>query len=129
MKSARGFTLLEMLVALAIAALAITGWLTLQGDFSARWLNGETQRQAAALGADIADRLGRDLPFSNQEGRAAEFGGLGWRLRVAPLGADIPVGSTAWRLHTYSIAIGHDLSRPVLTLEGRRLIRSPERSG
>ncbi|WP_428249799.1 prepilin-type N-terminal cleavage/methylation domain-containing protein [Ferrovibrio sp.] len=129
MKRTRGFTLLEMLVALAIAALAITGWLSLQGDFSARWLGSEELQRAAALGADLTDRLGRDLPLGDQEGRAPEFGGLRWSLRVVPLDGDIPVGSASWHLHSYSLAIGHDLGRPVLTLKGRRLARNPERNG
>lgn len=128
MTGERGFTLLEVLVALAIGGLAIAGWLALQGDFTARWLGGEQQRQAVLLGESLTDRLGRDLPVRPAEGREMGFGGLAWRLSVQPIDAPIQVGNATWHLHAYSIAIGHDMAKPILLLQGRRLAQIAERS-
>lgn len=122
-----GFTLLEALVALAIGALAITGWLALQGDFTARWLGSEQRHRAVLLGESLVDRLGRDIPLRTAEGREQSGGGLAWQIRVEPLEAPIAVGAATWRLYAYSIAIGHDMARPILVLQGRRLAQADER--
>jgi len=128
MRGESGFTLLEVLVALAIGSLAITAWLTLQSDFIARWTGAEQRRAAVQLGESLVDRLGRDLPLKPSEGRDNKPGGLAWRLTVQPLEAPIEIGTSVWRLYAFTLAIGAEASRPILMLQGRRLARVDEKA-
>lgn len=88
--SARGFTLLETLVALAVLALAL-GALLAAGGSAARQLGALRERTLAGWLADnrlAALMLARPAPAPGERAGSAEYGGRRWhwRERVAPAG-------------------------------------------
>ena len=87
-----GFTLLEVLVAFAIAAAALTALTqgALGGLHSVR-VSGHVQEATSRARSRLAT-LGRGVPLAPGEQEGDDGGGFRWRQRVAPAGDPLPGG-------------------------------------
>ncbi len=118
-----GFTLLEVLIALAIFAMAAQAIVWVFAEQSNGIIRAERLRQATVLSRNMFDRLGRDLPLRSgvQEGDAGN--GLLWQFRIAPY--DVTTGgqdAAAARLYTVEFAVRDQRTdRRLLQLNAVRL--------
>ena len=99
-----GFTLLEVLVAMAIVAVAITTMLQLSSQ-SLRLLKLSGEQQEASL---LAERLLREVEPTVEEVRSGEEGAFAWERRVGvlPVTADLsPPSGPAPVLYSVSVAV------------------------
>src|SRR5262249_5860463 len=80
----RGFTLIEIVVALAILAVALTA--LFQAFSSGLRAAGVTERQASAvmLARSLLDRVGQDIPLVAGEKAGVTEDGLRWGIAIAP---------------------------------------------
>lgn len=112
MKGRRGFTLLEVLVAMAILSLAVVALIQLTAQ-GLRLLKLSGDHQAAAL---LADRLAREVTAVAEGVEAGQEGALTWERRVAdapvPQDLDPPSGPTA-RLLARTVVVRWGLNRAV----------------
>ena len=85
MRGERGFTLLEVLVAFVIAALALGALYqgTLGGLLAAR-VSGQTQEALSRARSRLAE-IGHGAPLRAGEQQGDDGGGYRWRLRVMPV--------------------------------------------
>ena len=85
MRDERGFTLLEVLVAFIIAALALGALYqgTLGGLLAAR-VAGQTQEALSRARSRLAE-IGHGAPLRAGEQQGDDGGGYRWRLRIAPI--------------------------------------------
>jgi general secretion pathway protein I len=102
-----GFTLIEVLVALAILAIAATfAFRAISGGL--HWFDrgGIEQRAVLAAEAELA-RVGHDLPLQDGaiDGRAA--GGFSWHIAITPYGS--PVAGVQG--HRIDVEVGWDEGR------------------
>jgi general secretion pathway protein I len=86
-RAADGFTLLEVVIALAIAALALVVLFRAGGDGlvavdAATRVEEAVQRAQSHLGA-----IGRDVALLQGESEGDDGGGYHWRLRITPVAA------------------------------------------
>jgi prepilin-type N-terminal cleavage/methylation domain-containing protein len=81
----RGFSLVESLVALTIAAGAISAFYVAAGSGLSLKINAERSAEATAIGRDLIQSVGVETAFAAgaREGVAAD--GSTWRLVVTPL--------------------------------------------
>ena len=98
MTSERGFTLLEVLVAFAIAALGLGVALQAIGG-GVRSSDAAAKHTAALLVAQSRLAEATELPPENRQGRDA---GLAWQVRATPFG---PVSEGGLRLFRYDVAV------------------------
>lgn len=99
-----GFTLLEVLVAMAIVAVAITTMLQLSSQ-SLRLLKLTGEQQDATL---LADRLLREVEPTAEEVRSGEEGAFAWERRVGILAVTeelAPPSGPAPVLYSVSVAV------------------------
>jgi general secretion pathway protein I len=81
----RGFTLLEVLIALAILGVSLSVILTTVSDTLSRTRRGEQELAAAALAQTLLDRAGRDLVTKGTDASGDEDG-FAWKLAIAEFG-------------------------------------------
>ena len=96
MRDERGFTLLEVLVAFVIAALALGALYqgTLGGLLAAR-VSGQTQEAISRARSRLAE-IGHGMPMRAGEQQGDDGGGYRWRVRIAPVAtAPLARGDTA----------------------------------
>jgi general secretion pathway protein I len=79
-----GFTLLEVLIALAIFALSAQAVVWVFAEQSAGIARAERMQLATALARNMFDRLGRDLPLRDGVQTGDGGHGLRWQMRIAP---------------------------------------------
>jgi len=112
MRSRHGFTLLEVLVAMAILSLAVVALIQLTAQ-GLRLLKLSGDHQEAAL---LADRLAREVTAMAEGVETGREGGLIWERRVAeatvPLDLDPPSGPTP-RLLALTVVVRWDAHRAV----------------
>jgi prepilin-type N-terminal cleavage/methylation domain-containing protein len=105
MRSA-GFTLLEVLIAVAIFAMAAQAMVWVFAEQSAGIARAERMQQATALARNMFDRLGHDLPLRDgmQDGDGGN--GLHWQLQIAPYqGTAAARDATPVRLYSIELAV------------------------
>jgi type II secretion system protein I len=101
-----GFTLLEVLIALAIFAMAAQAIIWIFAEQSAGIVRAERMQQATALARNTFDRLGHDLPLRDgmQDGDGGN--GLHWQMRIAPYqGASAARDAAPVRLYSIELAV------------------------
>lgn len=81
----RGFSLLEVIVAMAIAAAALGAFYGAAGASATLVLRAQRGAQAAAVATDLIASLGLETPLSPgvKSGTAAD--GSAWRLEIEPM--------------------------------------------
>lgn len=99
----RGFTLLEILVSLAVLALAIPVLMGVIGN--GLRITGVTERAtvAASVAEMLLARAGTEIPLVKGDRAGSYDGGFRWRLRITPFGAR--ADRDAWPLHAYRVAV------------------------
>jgi general secretion pathway protein I len=99
----RGFTLIEVLVALAVLAIAFGGaFQALSGGIE--WLDRDRNSQRAVLlGQSLLGRVEHDIPLRDGENTGRAPGGFSWRVEMTPWGdaENTPSG----RLIGYKVAV------------------------
>lgn len=97
-RSARsGFTLFEVLVALAIFALAGAALFGLAGQGLDRQGRAERLRGATLLSQSLLDRIGLDLPLTSVASRGEAPPGFRWRVETRPMDPTTVGGATGLR--------------------------------
>ena len=131
MRREAGFTLLEVLVAFAIAAAALTALTqgALGGLHSVR-VSGHVQEATSRARSRLAT-LGRGVPLLPGEQEGDDGGGFRWRQRVAPAGDPLPAAAGAARpvLLDVSVAVSWRLdgrAREVVLRTQRLALLPPE---
>ena len=107
-----GFTLLEVLVAMTIVAVAITTMLQLSSQ-SLRLLRVSGEQQEATL---LADRLMREVEPTIEEVRGGEEGPYAWERRIAivPVSAELaPQSGPVPVLYSVAVAVRWGQNRSV----------------
>jgi type II secretion system protein I len=84
MNDARGFTLVELLVSLAILAVALAVLMGAISDSLDRVRRDRGDGAALSIAQSLLDRAGTDQPLRAAEGE--ETGGYRWSLSVSPYG-------------------------------------------
>jgi general secretion pathway protein I len=117
-RHAGGFTLLEVVVALAIAALALVALFRAGGDGLVAVSTASRAEEAVQRAQSHLAALGRDEPLFQGQSEGDDGGGYRWHLRVAPVGhwqLQGPVGATAAETTLYDVEVsvswrgnGHD---------------------
>jgi general secretion pathway protein I len=96
-----GFTLVEVIVALAVLSVGLGASLGLVSDGLSRTANAARLTEAGALTQTLLARVGVDVPF---EERSGEFGdGYRWELKVVPYGD--AKEQEAWPVGAYIVTV------------------------
>jgi general secretion pathway protein I len=120
-RRAAGLTLIELLVAFAIAALALGALLQLFSTGLASLRKVERRTEATLLARSLLDEVGADIPLVPGERSGTSAAGLAWRLRIAPSDAAAAAGSDRpLLLYEVSVSVGGE-RLPALTLTTLRL--------
>jgi prepilin-type N-terminal cleavage/methylation domain-containing protein len=82
-RHSRGFTLIEVLVALALLAICMTGLMSVFGDSLARAGDSEAEHGAIAVARSVLARAGREWSLDETLRQGVE-GGYRWRLDSTP---------------------------------------------
>ena len=107
----RGFSLLESLIALAIAAGSLAAFYAVGGSAAALKLRGDSVARSSAIALDLAQGLGVDQPFAQGGRTGVAADGSRWRIDVAP-GAEIAVdGRPVAFDHLYGVRIVVEAAR------------------
>jgi general secretion pathway protein I len=85
-----GFTLVEIIVALAILALSLSAILPAISDALWRTSEAEAQAEAASLARSLLAQAGTAVPLNNGAAAGQFENGFHWRLRVTPYGSAYP---------------------------------------
>lgn len=83
----RGFTLIEVLIALAILGVSLGVVLTTVSDSLVRARRGESELVAISLAQSLLARAGPDLKLT-ASGHKGDSGGFAWRLSTTPYGTE-----------------------------------------
>jgi general secretion pathway protein I len=97
-----GFTLVEVIVALAIAALALSSFFDVVSEGLNRTGQAEAMAEAGSLAQSLLARLGSELPIGPGTTTGEFSNGYRWRLQVAPYG-DMSDQRT-WPVAAYTVA-------------------------
>jgi general secretion pathway protein I len=124
--SARGFTLIEVLVAFAILALTLAALMQLfatglrSADATDRHL------MALMLARSVLDDVGTEIPIAAGEQSADIEQGYRWTVRILPSATLAPVTNAEWMAVPYEVQVAITWNgRPVTTLTTLRLATEP----
>ncbi|MBV8755029.1 MAG: prepilin-type N-terminal cleavage/methylation domain-containing protein [Hyphomicrobiales bacterium] len=95
----RGFTLVEIIVALAILALSLNVILPTMSDALWRTGEAEAQAEAASLACSLLAQAGTAVPLAGGEASGQFENGFRWQLRITPYG----LGDQAMPLRAYKV--------------------------
>lgn len=90
----RGFTLVEVLIALAILGVSLGVILTTVSESLSRTRRGEQELAATALAQSLLARAGADVALKEADVKGESANGLTWRLKIDEYGNDEE--RTAW---------------------------------
>jgi general secretion pathway protein I len=124
--SARGFTLIEVLVAFAILALTLAALMQVftTGLRSADAV--DRHLMATMLARSVLDDVGTEIPIVAGEQSAEIEQGYRWTVRILPSGAIPPVAEAEWITVPYEVQVEVAWNgRPVTTLTTLRLAAEP----
>jgi general secretion pathway protein I len=100
--SEAGFTLVEILAALAILTLSLSALFGVLSDGIGRAGQAEAHAQAGSLAQSLLARVGAEISI-RQGATAGEFAeGYRWRLRIEPYGD--AADNRAWPIAAYSVS-------------------------
>jgi general secretion pathway protein I len=99
----RGFTLIEMLVALAILGLAFGGAFRALAGGLDRLDRDRNSEQALLVARSLLARIGQDIPLRDGQQAGKEAGGLFWFIAMAPW--DDTANAVPGRIIGYQIAV------------------------
>lgn len=117
-----GFTLLEVLIAVAIFALGIQALVWIYAEQSAGLRRAERLQYATAMAAGMFDRVGQDIPLRPGEQRGEWLPGMDWQLRIAQQPASTPAAAALVRTYRVDLVVQDAAVRkPVLELSTLRL--------
>jgi general secretion pathway protein I len=97
-----GFTLPEVIVALAVAALALSGLFDLVSEGLNRTGQAEAMAEAGSLAQSLLARPGSELPIAPGTTTGEFSNGYRWRLQVAPYGD--AGDQRAWPVAAYTVS-------------------------
>jgi general secretion pathway protein I len=121
-RRAAGLTLIELLVAFAIAALALGALLQLFSSGLGSLRRVERRTEATLLARSLLDEVGADIPLTPGERSGTSATGFAWRLRIVPSGAVSPAAGSDRPLLLYEVSVSVGGERePALTLTTLRL--------
>ncbi|MFN3400987.1 MAG: prepilin-type N-terminal cleavage/methylation domain-containing protein [Ferrovibrio sp.] len=121
MRSA-GFTLLEVLIALAIFAMAAQAVVWVFAEQSTGIARAERMQQATALARNTFERLGHDLPLRDGQQGGDGGNGLRWQMRISPYQAGTTSQEIPVRLYAVELAVRDERAeRSLLQLNAIRL--------
>lgn len=119
---AAGFTLLEVLIALVIFAMAAQAVVWVFAEQSAGIARAERMQQATALARNTFERLGHDLPLRDGQQGGDGGNGLRWQMRISPHQAAAPAQEVPVRLYAVELAVRDERAdRSLLQLNAIRL--------
>lgn len=124
--SARGFTLIEVLVAFAILALTLAALLQVfaTGLRSADAI--DRHLMATMLARSVLDDVGTEIPIVAGEQSAEIEQGYRWTVRILPSGTIPPVAEAEWVTVPYEVQVEIAWNgRPITTLTTLRLAAEP----
>lgn len=116
-----GFTLIEVLVALAILGLSASALLRLAANGVERVQESEAEMAASALAQSLLARAGQDIPLKDGD-LAGEEAGLKWRLRVSPYGSLADHQAWASDARQVSVSVSWGGAGRSVDLAGLRLL-------
>lgn len=102
-ESSAGFTLLEVLVALAIAAVALSTLIPMLGDVLRRATDTETMSAAILLAQSKLAAIGREHPLITGSSTGTTAEGLRWQARVERYGD--AAEQRAWPVAAYAVTV------------------------
>jgi general secretion pathway protein I len=124
--SARGFTLIEVLVAFAILALTMAALMQLFGTGLRSAGAADRHLMAVMLARSVLDDVGTEIPIVAGEQSAEIEQGYRWTVRILPSGTVAPVASPEWVATPYEVQVEITWNdRPVTTLTTLRLATQP----
>jgi general secretion pathway protein I len=97
-----GFTLVEVIAALAIAALALSSVFDVASEGLHRTGEAEAMAEGGSLAQSLLARLGNELPIARGTTTGEFSNGYRWRLEVAPYGE--AGDQRAWPVAAYTVA-------------------------
>jgi general secretion pathway protein I len=97
-----GFTLVEIIAAMAILALSLGGIFGVLSDGLRRTGQAEAMAQASALAQSLLARVGTELPVRLGTMSGDFSNGYRWRLEIAPYGD--AGDSRAWTVAVYTVS-------------------------
>ena len=98
-----GFTLVEIVVALAILALSVTVLLGVISDGLRRTDLAARTAQATSLAQSLLGRLGTELPVQQGETSGELAGGFRWQARIEPYGDN--ADRDQWPVGAYHVSV------------------------
>lgn len=118
---ADGFTLLEVLVALAIAGLALIAFFRAGGDSLMAVDTAGRAEEAVERARSHLAALGADAPLAPGETEGDDGGGYRWRLRITPVSTwqAPPAAATLFDVEVAISWRGHDHNRAVVLKTAR----------
>jgi general secretion pathway protein I len=126
LNSARGFTLLELLIALAIFGVATVALVRLFSTELDRTGRGDRQRAAVALAQSRLDSVILTKPPRDEQVTTGEApNGLRWRIAVARYREAGLSEASMVALARVTVTVGWDDGDPVVTLTSLRLAPNP----
>ena len=124
MSEQRGFTLIEMLVALAILTIALAVLFGSISDALDRTRRGKDEAVAAALAQSLLARAQAANPIAAGETSGEYSNGFRWDLRVARYGS--PDDAKAWQMSAYAIRATVSWTGGARSLTALRLVAPPK---
>ena len=98
-----GFTLLEILVALAILAVSVPILMTTLGNGLRRTSSTDLETSASALAQSLLAKVGTEMTLVDGK-QAGQFeGGFRWKLQVTPYGDQ--QDQDAWQLRAHQVMV------------------------
>lgn len=123
---ASGFTLIEVLVALAVLALTLAALLQVFTTSLRNAAASERHLVATMLARSVLDEIGSEIPLISGERSAEIEQGYRWTVRIWPSTTIAPVADAEWLLVPYDVQVEilwND--KPVTTLTTLRLAAEP----
>jgi general secretion pathway protein I len=124
--SARGFTLIEVLIAFAILALTLAALMQVFGAGLRSSDAVDRHLMATMLARSILDDLGAEIPIAAGE-RTGEIGqGYRWTVRIQPSTTIPPIAIAEWVQTPYEVQVEVTWNdRPITKLTTLRVVAEP----